>query len=97
MNRIADEVMSGKRDPSKIHWIGVYPVSYAYGDHYGFWFSVRGSNTRFPDCRGNYDYTADSGFVFSKKESWLAREAATSLSHRGGHWFSYGAYCGGGA
>ena len=72
LRRIADEVMRGKRDPSKFHWIGVYPVSYAYSDHYGFWFSVRGSNTRFPDCRGNYDYTADSGFVFSKNNALTA-------------------------
>ena len=44
MDQAASDVMSGKRDPAKIGWIGVYPVSRAYGDRYGFWFEINGTS-----------------------------------------------------
>jgi len=94
MNRAAHDVMTGKRDPQKIRWIGIYPVSNAYGDRYGFWFSIRGTNTG-ADCLGDIDN--DSGFVFSGSRKWMissAPESWTSLSHHSGNWYSYGAFCG---
>lgn len=94
MNRAAHDVMAGKRDPRKIHWIGLYPVSNAYGDRYGFWFSIRGTNTG-TGCLGDLDN--DSGFVFSgnfKGAISSAPENFQPLSHLGGDWYSYGSWCG---
>jgi hypothetical protein len=94
MNRAAHDVMTGKRDPAKIQWIGLYPVSNAYGDHYGFWFSVRGTRTG-TDCLGDIDN--DSGFVFSasfKDAISSAPENFQPLSHLSGNWYSYDSWCG---
>ena len=94
MNRAATDVMTGKRDPAEIHWVGLYPVSYSDGDRHNFWFSVRGTRTG-TDCLGDVDN--DSGFVFAVN----AKDAISSgpenfepLSHQGGNWYSYGSWCG---
>jgi hypothetical protein len=93
MDRAARDVMTGRRDPSKIHWIGVYPVSYADGDRFGFWFSIVGTRTP-ADCM--FATNDDSGFVFSGGLSW-GWPSVGPIDHMGGRWYAYRSFCNSGA
>jgi hypothetical protein len=60
MDNVAHDVMAGKRDPSKIHWIGVYPVSSAWRSDHGFVFYVNGTGQD-----GWNDHFLEWGFLYS--------------------------------
>lgn len=82
MDSAARDVMSGKRDPSKIRWIGLYPVSDAYGDRHSFWFNVKGT----ADCA---DFCFDSGFSYGKEEN---AEISPAGGRLGKHWSFFWSY-----
>lgn len=97
MNRIAGEVMSGKRNPSTIDRIGVYRVSHADGNRDGFWFEIKGTRSAiFQTCEIN----VDSGFALDKNSEFgnLARLDTPSSIHKlGGGWHSFSSTCSEGA
>jgi hypothetical protein len=97
MNRIAREVMDGQQDPSKIRWIGVYRVSYADGNRWGFSFEVKGTkNTILQTCEIN----TDSGFAFDKSSEFgelATLDTPPSFHKLGGGWHSFSSTCSEGA
>jgi len=89
MNRAAHDVMTGKRDPAEIHWIGLYHVEFAMTDRSSFWFMVKDTGT---DC----SESNNSGFVYVRNRRRAdATFIGSSLSHRSGNWYSWGSWCGG--
>ena len=96
MNRVVNDVMTGKRDPAKISWVGLYPVSWAYRDHNSLVLEIRGTDTG-TDCLG--DVSNDSGFIHGLNRQSAAKSAPgdpLSISHVDGGWYSYGSWCGSG-
>ncbi len=87
MNRAAHDVRTGRRTPQTIHWIGLYPVEFASGDEWGFWFAVRGTG---PFRPGSCECPASSGFVYS----WDSKNPdPVTLRHVGGRWYSHPSSC----
>ena len=89
MNRTAHEVMTGKLNPAKIRWIGLYRVSYAGGDRYSFWFEVRGTSGT--ECEIN----GDSGFELGLRG--VTGTLGPSMRKLGGGWYAHDAACSEGA
>lgn len=88
MNRTAAEVMSGKRSPSSISWIGVYPVSQASGDRFGFWFQIAGTSELHGLALGRNDcYRTMSGFSYGNSSKLSYRDSA--LRQVSGHWWAF--------
>jgi hypothetical protein len=84
MNQAAREVMSGKRSAASIHWIGLFPVSYADGDRNGFWFEVKDTSPN--QCSA-------SGFSYTRG----AADKSSGYRHLSGRWITYAMDCSDGA
>lgn len=85
MDDAAHDVLSGKRDPSKIRRIGIYPVSSAWKNGIGqFAFIVKGSEDP------NEAYMGE-GFIYS--ETPLDRFDSKNSEHLSGPWYRYHDTC----
>ena len=87
MDHAAHDVLTGKRKPSTIHRIGLYPVDFAGGDEWGFYFGVRHTG---PLLLGSCECAGDSGFVFSRDRKNPDR---ATLHHVSDHWYSHPSSC----
>ena len=87
MDQVAHEVMAGKRDPSKIRWIGIYPVNSAWRSKHGFAFYVNGTGQS-----GHWsDYFDEWGFLYSETRPRMADYGycgdVKPFHHLTGHWY----------
>lgn len=74
MDRTAHAVLSGKRDPSKISWVGIYPVSEA---------SWNGNEVEFIVSGTDFNWGIDTGgFAYSSEPVHL-----DEYQHLSGHWY----------
>jgi hypothetical protein len=87
MDSVAHDVMTGKRDPSKIRWIGVYPVNSAWRSAHGFAFYVNGTGQS-GDWNNYYD---EWGFLYSETRPRDADYgycgSGSHFLHVTGHWY----------
>jgi hypothetical protein len=87
MDRAERAVLSGKRDPSTIHWIGIYPVSKAWTDGPGdFTFTVKGTETDMAVGLGQ-------GFSYSNPSLDPSKRSADLQKHMSGHWYQFYVEC----
>jgi hypothetical protein len=85
MDGAAHDVLSGKRDPSKIRRIGIYPVSSAWKNGIGqFAFIVKGTEDPSEAYMGE-------GFIYS--ETPPDRFDSKNSEHLSGHWYRYHEQC----
>jgi hypothetical protein len=81
MDNVAHSVMNRKSDPSKIHWIGVYPVDWAWGDGAGFEFAVSGTeDPSYAYFKHGFGYTSDPHKFFG---------CGALPTHVEGHWYQF--------
>ena len=76
MDRVAREVIAGKRDPSTIHWVGIYPINgvSTYGDRYVD-FEIPWTDFQ-------------ERFVYDTSQSTTCNEWNSCTASFGGHWFA---------
>jgi hypothetical protein len=92
MNEAARDVVAGKRDPAKIHWIGLYPVSWAadYGPNFAFTVDGTAAGIGCPDEGFN-----DAVFFYgANPESAKNWDPEYPPDHLSGHWYTTKNSCG---
>lgn len=86
MDRAAHAVIDGKRDPSKIRWIGVYPIGWGAITSRGVVFTVRGSAS---STQGALAFLYRDTPRYRRGLAHWPACAYGNLHHMTGRWFTF--------